>query len=168
MRKNMKRLFKGVIVSGVLFALVGCGVLLGLAIGLSEGQSRRTVVVQNEVPYRLREEVVIGADERMHEEIAREFAEEVEGIAISPLPTLPPIPTLPPVPTLPAVPTLPPIPPMPDIPARVYIDHGPSFFDVVNGIGTILASFGLIGLGIVMVARGRRAPKEKTPESLMK
>ncbi len=162
MRKNTKRLFKGVIVTGVLFALIGCGFLLGLAIGMSEGQSRRTVVVQNEVPYRLREEVVIGADERMHEEIAREFAEEAEGIAISPIPTLPP------VPTLPAVPTIPPIPPMPDIPARVYIDHGPSFFDVVNGIGTILASFGLIGLGIVMVVRGRRAPKEKTPESLMK
>jgi hypothetical protein len=53
-------------------------------------------------------------------------------------------------------------------PHTIRIDHSPSFFEVVNGIGTILASLGLIGLGVVMIVRGRREPKEKTPESLNK
>lgn len=165
MRKNRKRLFKGLLATGVVFALVGCGVLIGLMLGLSEGQSRHSAIGQNEIPYRFHEEVVIAADERSHEEMAREVAEQVERIEVAPIPS---IPTIPPIPTIPAIPTIQPIPPIPAITPHVYIDHGPTFFDVVNGIGTILASFGLIGLGIAMIVRGWRAPKEKRPESLLK
>jgi hypothetical protein len=86
-----------------------------------------------------------------------------ERIVVPPIPTISPIPTIPPIP---AIPSIPEIPEIPDMPTRIYIDHQPSFFEVVNGIGTVLASLGLIGLGLVMVVRGRRQSKEKSPESL--
>ncbi|MCA9899499.1 MAG: hypothetical protein H6654_11345 [Ardenticatenaceae bacterium] len=86
--------------------------------------------------------------------VERPFQERIE-VEIPPIPTIPPIPDM---------------PDMPDMPTTIHLHRdGPTFFDVVNGIGTILASFGLIGLGLLMVVRGRRQIiKEKSPESLNK
>jgi hypothetical protein len=92
----------------------------------------------------------------IHGENPFQFEKQLE---IAPIPTIPAIPTIPPIPEIPAIPAM---------PTHIHIDHGPTFFEVVNGIGTVLASLGLIGLGVVMILRGRRQPKEKSPESLNK
>ena len=166
MRKRIKRLIKGLLKTGALFVLVGVGVIIGLIIGVNTADRGETIVIRGDgighlapmIEQRVEQQVVRQVEERIHEQLQ-----------FSPIPTIPPIPTVPPIPAIPTIQPIPTIPPIPDtVPRTVYIDHSPSFFDVVNGIGTVLASLGLIGLGIVLIIRGRRAPKEKTPESLNK
>ena len=88
---------------------------------------------------------------------AAALARQPAGLA--PLPTIPPIPTVPPIPQ---------IPPVPDVPQVIHIEHGPSFIELVDGISTVLAAFGLIALGIVLIRRERQQPQEKSPETLPK
>ncbi|WP_420630189.1 hypothetical protein [Candidatus Leptofilum sp.] len=158
MRARMKRWFKRLLKMGGVFVLIGIGVIIGLTIGGSSAAANHTIVVRGDHHFDERMDVIV--EERIHERIEQRIEEEI-------VVDIPPIPTMPPIPTVPPIPEMPEIPPMPDIPTTIHIERGgPSFFDVVNGIGTILASFGLIGLGIVMILRGRRQPKEKSPESL--
>ncbi len=145
MRARIKRWLKRLLKTGGLFVLVGIGVLIGLIIGMNTAVPRQTIIIHGETPF--------------------QFEKQLE---IAPIPTIPAIPPIPPIPTVPPIPPIPEIPGIPAMPTHIHIDHGPSFFEVVNGIGTVLASLGLIGLGVVMIVRGRRQPKEKSPESLNK
>ena len=146
MRARKKRWFKRLLKLGGLFMLMGLGLAIGLGIGYDRGFHEARFL------YGERYESPVQPIRQIREQI------EIE---------IPPIPTIPPIPEIPEIPAIPEIPPIPDVPT-IHIERGGhSFFDVVNAIGTILASFGLIGLGLVMVVRGRREIiKEKSPESL--
>ncbi len=134
MRAKTKRLFKRLLKTGMLFTLVGMGVLIGFAIGAESASDPVLVHIYPDDP-QVHEETFEFAEERFEEHVAERIV-------------------------------MPDIPQIPNHPTRIYIDRSPSFFDVVNGIGTIFASLGLIGLGMVMLMRHRRQPKEKSPESL--
>lgn len=158
MRKRIKRWVKRLLKTGGLFVLIGFGVLIGIIIGSESASDRQTVIIRSDYPQEFGDELA----QTIEQQVAQRVEERIEERIV-----IPPIPTVPPFPEMPAIPE---IPNIPDIPTKIYIDHQPSFFEVVNGIGTILASLGLIGLGLVMVVRGRRhlrrEPKEKSPKSL--
>lgn len=148
MRAKGKRLFKRLLKLGGLIFLAGMIFVLGVLAGQDSASERHTVVVRGDSPVRFEAEPEIAIQERIEREVVERIEEQI---------VIPPIPTVPP---------MPPIPEIPPIPTTIHIDRGPGFFEVVNGIGTILASLALIALGVMMVVRGRRMPKEKSPESL--
>ncbi len=152
MRKRIKRLIKRLLKTGGLFVLIGVGVVIGLIIGVNTADRGEMVIVGNEYPRVISSELAPIIEQRVEEHVVQLVEQRTEERF-----EIPPIPTVPPIPSIPSI---------PDAPATIYLDRSPSFLEVVNGIGTVLASFGLIGLGAMMIVRGRRAPKEKTPESL--
>ena len=158
MRARMKRWFKRLLKTGGVFVLIGVGVIIGLIIGANTADARHTIVIRGDWSHQF-DEQFDGREERIQQRIEPRIDEQI-------VVDIPPIPAIPPIPPIPSVPEM---PNMPEIPTTIHIERGgPSFFDVVDGIGTVLASFGLIGLGIVLIVRGRRQPKEKSPESLNK
>lgn len=65
------------------------------------------------------------------------------------------------------MPAIPEMPEMPDFRANIHIvERGPTVWDVLDGIGTILASLMLIWLGGTVLRRHWQQPKEKSPESV--
>jgi hypothetical protein len=154
MRARIKRWFKRLLKTGGVFVLIGVGVIIGLIIGVNTVDARHTIVVRGDWSPQF-DEQFDGMEERIEQRIDEQIVVDI-----------PPIPAIPPIPPIQSVPEM---PNMPEIPTTIHIERGgPNFFDVVDGIGTVLASFGLIGLGIVMIVRGRRQLKEKSPESLDK
>ncbi|MCP4416651.1 MAG: hypothetical protein GY805_08510 [Chloroflexi bacterium] len=157
MRAKIKRLFKRIFKLGGLMLLVFIGMAIGIAIGEESASRRETIVIHSDYPDQFEDDLSISIEQQIGERVEQRIEERiVEQIVIPSIPPIPPIPEIPEIPDI------------PNIPTTIHIDHSPSFFDVVDGIGTVLASLGLIGLGAVMLVRGRRQPKEKSPESLNK
>lgn len=155
MRARIKRWFKRLLKTGGVFVLIGIGVLIGLVIGVNTADARQTVIIRGDAPFLFEEGLETAVEYRFEEQLGRQIQTRIEEQTVV---------------DIPPIPTIPPIPEMPTMPTTIHIERGgPNFFDVVNGIGTVLASFGLIGLGIVMIVRGRRQQiKEKSPESVNK
>ncbi len=136
MRARIKQLFKRLLKTGGLFILIGIGVMIGFAMGVESSEGMQTIVTHSDSEYSSFESEL---EQQLEERVEHRIEEQIiERIVI------------------------PPIPEIPHTPPTVHIDHSSSF----NGIGTVLASLGLIGLGTVMLVRSRRQPKEKSPESL--
>lgn len=139
MRKKAKRLFRRLFKVGGLFIIIGLAVLLGIAIGSESAGDRQTVIIRSDNPNQFADRVT-AIEHQVEERIEQRIEEQI---------------------------VIPPIPEMPDLPTTIYINSSPSFGEVVNGISTVLASLGLIALGVVTLIRQRR-PKEKSPASLSK
>lgn len=145
MRARTKRLFKRLFKTGGLFIFIGLGVMIGFAIGVESAESRQTVIIRSDYSHQLEDDLAFSIEQQINERLDQQIVEQIV------------IPPIPPIPELPDI---------PNVPTTIHIENSPSFLDVVNGIGTIFASLGLIGLGAVMLLRNRRQLKEKSPESL--
>ena len=150
MKSRRKRFFKRLFKIGKIPFLIGIGLLIGIAISGSSHEEHHSVIIENDG--RFHEEIVHDIEQRIEEQIEHRIEDRiVNEIVIPPIPDIPDIPE---------------IPDLPDFDTKVYIDNGPSFWDVLNGAGTILASLILVGLGGKMLIQRRRQPKEKSPESV--
>ena len=147
MKSRGKRFFKRLFAAGSVLILIGIGLLIGLAIGTNSTDRRQRVIIgpdglfQDELLHTIDQQI----EERIEQRIEDRIAEEI---------------VIPPIPPIPAIPEI------PDLSGLVYIERTPSFWDVLNGIGTILASMILIGLGGMILIRRWRLPKEKSPDSV--
>ena len=147
MKSRRKRFFKRLFKVVKIPFLIGIGLLIGLAMSESSHVSHHSVIIENDG--RFHEEIVHDIEQRIEEQIEHRIEDRiVNEIVIPPIPDIPDIPDL------------------PDLDTNIHIEYGPSVWDVLNGIGTILASLILIGLGGKMLIQRRRQPKEKSPESV--
>jgi hypothetical protein len=150
MKSRGKRFFKRLFKVGSILLLIGIGLLIGLAIGTNSPDRRPGVTVHTGRPFR--DEIAHNIEQQLEEQIEQRInsriAEEI---------------VLPPIPPVPAIPE---IPHLSGFNANVHIERTPSFWDVLNGIGTILGSLTLIGLGGMILLRRRQQPKEKSPGSI--
>ncbi len=138
MRARIRRVFKRLYKSKGTLILMGIAGFIGIMIGAEEGGSRETYVVRSD---RFDE----AFEQRIEERIERQIEERI---------------------VIPDIPDIPEISDFPDMPDVIYVDHHTSSFgEVVNSIGTILVSLGLIWVGVKVMTQ-RRVPKEKSPESV--
>jgi hypothetical protein len=125
--------------------LIGIGLFIGLIIGLESRESPNIVIRPDG---RSANEYAQNIEQRIEQQIQEHIMEEI---------TIPP---MPPVPDNPDIPNL------RDFQTNIRIERTTSFWDVLNGIGTILASLILIGMGGMILLRRWRQPREKSPESV--
>lgn len=150
MKSRGKRFFKRLFGAGGVLILIGIGLFIGLVIGTNSADRRQRVVFRPDRPFQ--GEVAHNIEQQIEERIERHIEERiVEEIVIPPIPPIPPIPE---------------IPDLSGVNANIHIERTPSFWDVLNGIGTILGSMILIGLGGMILIRRWRQPKEKSADSV--
>ena len=145
MKSRRKRFFKQLFKIGKIPLLLGIGLLIGLAIG-AENSSRSDMVIRTNG--RFSDEIARNIEQHIEQNIQERINEHI---------VIPPIPEMPEMPEMPT---------MPDFQTNIRIERGPTFWEVLNGIGTMIASLMLIGLGGMILVRRRREPKEKSPESV--
>lgn len=160
MKSRGKRLFKRLFKMARIPFLIGIGLFIGLIIGAESNQGRQVVVANDG---RFADELAYNTEQRVEQQIQEHMVEEV---VVPPIPPIPPIPPVPPIPDFPEMPAFPESPDFPDFHTNVHIERGPSFWDVLNGIGTILASLILIGMGSKILIQRWRQPQEKPPDSV--
>jgi len=152
MKSRGKRFFKRLFGAGGVLILIGIGLFIGLVIGTNSANRQQRVVFRPDRPFQ--GEVAHNIEQQIEERIERHIEDRiVEEIVIPPIPPVPPIPPIPPIPDLSGV------------NANIHIERTPSFWDVLNGIGTILGSMILMGMGGMILIRRWRQPKEKSPDS---
>ena len=144
MRKRIKRVVKKIWKTGKWLLVFGLVLVIGIAIGAESSTTHESVIIYNESGGEFNEEHVLTIERHF------ENAHLVDEIVIPPIPEIPEIPA---------------VPAIPEMPTTIYVDNSPSFFDIVDGISTVLASLVLIGLGVYIIRRDRPG-KEKSPESL--
>jgi len=150
MKSRGKRFFKRLFGTGGALILVGIGLFIGLVIGTNSANRQQRVVFRPDRPFQ--GEVAHTIEQQIEERIERHIEERiVEEIVIPPIPPIPPIPE---------------IPDLSGINANIHIERTPSFWDVLNGIGTILGSMILMGMGGMILIRRWRQPQEKSPDSV--
>lgn len=140
----MKRVLKK-IGFALLFLLVGA-FIGGAMVDANASRSVERVVVSEHGPL-----IVESVERRIEEQIEiqeREVERIVENIVIEPDIRIPPIPE---------------IPQLPDSQVRI-VHHGPSFLQIIGGITNLLTAVFLIGIGVVVLVRRQRQPKEKQPQ----
>ncbi|KAA3659690.1 MAG: hypothetical protein DWQ04_21560 [Chloroflexi bacterium] len=140
----MKKIFKKAGFA-LLFLLIGA-FIGGAIVGSAPRRPVERVVINERGP-------VVGEmiDKRIEEQIeiqVQDVERIVEEIVIEPDIRIPPIPE---------------IPQLPDTQVRI-VHQGPSFFDIVGGIANMLTAVLLIGIGIMVLVRRQRQPKEKQPQ----
>lgn len=155
MKSRVKRGFRWLFKKAKMPLLMGIGLFIGLAIG-ADNNGGSTVIVRTDG--RAADELAHNFEQRIEHQIQERIVEEIN---------IPPIPEIPAIPEIPEIPAIPEIPSVPELRTNIHIvESTPSFWDVLNGIGTILASLMLIVLGGKILLRRRQVPKEKTPESV--
>jgi hypothetical protein len=158
MKARSKRFFKRLLQLAKIPFLVGIGLLIGVSIAEGTRHTQHTVVIQADDSF---ENGLGDLERRIEERIEQHIeAQIIERIAIPPIPEIPAVPPIPEIPPIPAIPEI------PAAPGFHIVERGPSVWDVLSGIGTILASLLLIGLGGMMLLRHWRQPKEKSPKTL--
>ncbi len=128
----------------LLFLLIGA-FIGGAIVGAGSMRSVEQVVWHDRNPA-----VAEMIERRIEEQIAmqeREVERMVDEIVIEPNIRIPPIPE---------------IPQLPDTQVRI-VHRGPSFFQIIGGIANFLTAVLLIGIGVVVLVRRQRRPKEKQP-----
>jgi hypothetical protein len=145
MKSRGKRFFKRLFKMAKIPLLIGIGLFIGLIIGL-DSKEGRNIVIQPDG--RSANEYAQNIEQRIEQQIQEHIIEEIA------------------IPPMPAVPNNPDIPNLRDFQTNIRIERTTSFWDVLNGIGTILASLILIGMGVMILLRRRRQPREKSPESV--
>jgi hypothetical protein len=144
MKSRGKRFFRRLFKVGSVLILIGIGLLIGLAIGTNSTNERQRVIIGPDRSFQMEQQI----GEQIERQIEERIVEEI---------------VIPPIPPVPAIPE---IPDLSRINTQVHIERTPSFWDVLNGIGTILASLILMGLGGMILIRRWQQPKEKSPESV--
>jgi hypothetical protein len=149
MKSRGKRFFKRLFGAGGVLILIGIGLFIGLVIGTNSANRQQRVVFRPDRPFQ--GEVAHTIEQQIEERIERHIEDRiVEEIVIPPIPPIPAIPE---------------IPDLSGINTDIHIERTPSFWDVLNGIGTILGSMILMGMGGMILIRRWRQPKEKSPDS---
>ena len=141
-KQFVKRLFK----LAKIPLLIGIGLIIGLALSESSHKEHHSVIVRTDG--RVADEIAQNIEQRIEQQIQERI---IERVVIRDMPEIPDIPE---------------IPNIPDFQTNVHIERGPSFWDLVNGVRTVLASLVMIVLGGMILMRRRREPKEKSPESV--
>ena len=150
MKSRGKRFFKRLFATGGVLILIGIGLFIGLVIGTNSANRQQRVVFRPDRPFQ--GEVAHTIEQQIEERIERHIEERiVEEIVIPPIPPIPAIPE---------------IPDLSGINTNIHIERTPSFWDVLNGIGTILGSMILMGMGGMILIRRWRQPQEKSPDSV--
>jgi hypothetical protein len=150
MKSRGKRFFKRLFGTGGVLILIGIGLFIGLVIGTNSANRQQRVVFRPDRPFQ--GEVAHTIEQQIEERIERHIEERiVEEIVIPPIPPIPAIPE---------------IPDLSGINTNIHIERTPSFWDVLNGIGTILGSMILMGMGGMILIRRWRQPQEKSPDSV--
>ena len=152
MKSRGKRFFKRLVQIGKIPFLIGLGMIFGLAISGSSNSAHHSYVINSE---HFGSEIAENIEHRIEERIERQIEERIINEIV-----------IPPIPAIPDIPEIPEIPDFSEIHTNVHVEHTPSFWDILNGIGTIMASLMLIGLGGMMLIRRRQQPQEKSPESV--
>jgi len=156
MKSRGKRFFKRLFKIAKIPVLIGMGLFIGLVIGTNSANRQQRVVFRPDRPFQ--GEVAHNIEQQIEERIERHIEERiVEEIEIAPIPPVPPIPPIPPIPE---------IPDLSGVNANIHIERTPSFWDVLNGIGTILGSMILMGMGGMILIRRWRQPQGKSPDSV--
>jgi hypothetical protein len=149
MKSRGKRFFKRLFKIAKIPVLIGMGLFIGLVIGTNSANRQQRVVFRPDRPFQ--GEVAHTIEQQIEERIERHIEERiVEEIVIPPIPPIPAIPE---------------IPDLSGINTNIHIERTPSFWDVLNGIGTILGSMILMGMGGMILIRRWRQPQEKSPDS---
>ncbi len=131
-----KNVFIRLLKAGGLFLLLWMTLMIGYALGEANGRIRS----ENNTS------IVVDMPER---------------------PTMPRRPDRPQLPELPDMPVRPTLPNrIPSIDRVITIEQGPSLLSVFSTVSNVLIGLALMGLGIVMIRKHDRQPKEKTPDSL--
>lgn len=146
MKSRRKRFFKRLFKLAKIPLLIGLGLIMGLALSESAQTDHHSVIVRTDG--RFADEIAQNIERRVEQQIEERI---IERVVIRDAPEIPPMPEM---------------PVMPDFQTNVHIERGLSFWDLVNGVRTVLASLIMIGLGIMILMRRRREPKEKSPESM--
>lgn len=137
MKAKGKRLVKRLFRLAKLPLLIGVGLVIGLAIGSAHSSPERVIVYGGDAF--AQDIAVLERQMEMHMEQRM----------------------------MPEMPEMPVLPEVPDFRANIHIvERGPTVWDVLDGIGTILASLLLIWLGGTLLRRHWQQPKEKSPESV--
>ena len=149
MKSRGKRFFKRLFKIAKIPVLIGMGLFIGLVIGTNSANRQQRVVFRPDRPFQ--GDVAHTIEQQIEERIERHIEDRiVEEIVIPPIPPIPAIPE---------------IPDLSGINTNIHIERNPSFWDVLNGIGTILGSMILMGMGGMILIRRWRQPKEKSPDS---